>query len=237
MVWFLVARALFVLAVMYAAVLTRPFSPALHLNIGLGLCLGLLMVAGGNAAAFCRSHRPARRAGRRRHRPRPRQDDRRRAVLGRQHRPPRRLPPQLHPAGVPVSRDRHGGAERRVARAGAAGGPLPRRRAAEALPHSRHQRDHRRPDCRPLRDRVPRRHARHPAVRAQGAAARRRFLRLAQAQPRPARARHPAEDPEDVRRGRHDLRHRLSRRSARSISSSSSSDARCRGRSSPTTST
>ena len=44
MVWFLVARALFVLAVMYAAVLTRPFSPALNLNIGLGLCLGLLMV-------------------------------------------------------------------------------------------------------------------------------------------------------------------------------------------------
>ena len=41
-----------------------------------------------------------------------------------------------------------------------------------------------------------------PAVRAEGAAARRRFLRLDEAQPRPARPRHPPEDPEDVRRRR-----------------------------------
>src|SRR6185436_7259505 len=45
MVWFLVARALFVVAVMYAAVLTRPFSPALGSNIAVGLCLGLIIVA------------------------------------------------------------------------------------------------------------------------------------------------------------------------------------------------
>src|SRR3989337_54010 len=44
MAWFLLARGLFVLAVVYAAVLTRPFSPVLGSNIVLGLCLGLVMV-------------------------------------------------------------------------------------------------------------------------------------------------------------------------------------------------
>ena len=106
---------------------------------------------------------------------------------------------------------RDGGAQGRVARAGAAGRALPRRRAAEALSHPRHQRHHRRPHRRHLRDRLPRRHARHPAVRAQGAAARRRLGRFDEAQPRPARPRHPAEDPEDVGPRRHDLGHRLSR--------------------------
>ena len=108
---------------------------------------------------------------------------------------------------------------------------------AEALPHPRHQRHHRRPDRRRLRDRLPRRHAGDPAVRAEGAAARRRFRRLAQAQPRPPRPRHPAEDPEDVRRRRHDLRHRLSRGPRSRPQADRARRARCRERSSPTTST
>jgi uncharacterized protein YacL len=43
--WFLLARALFVLAVTYAAVLTRPFSPVLGLNAVIAAGLGLVMVA------------------------------------------------------------------------------------------------------------------------------------------------------------------------------------------------
>ena len=96
-----------------------------------------------------------------------------------------------------------GAQARRVARAGAARQPVPRRRPGAPLQDSRHQRHHRRPHRRRLRDRLHRRHARHPAVRAEGAAARRRLRRLAEAQPRPARPRHPAEDPEDVRRRGH----------------------------------
>ncbi len=42
--WFLLARALFVMAVAYAAVLMRPFSPAPGVNIALGVALGLVMV-------------------------------------------------------------------------------------------------------------------------------------------------------------------------------------------------
>ena len=45
MAWYLLVRALFVIAVTYAAVLTRPFSPVLAYNIALGTGLGLLMVA------------------------------------------------------------------------------------------------------------------------------------------------------------------------------------------------
>src|SRR5688500_11472598 len=44
MAWYLLARFIFVLAVTYAAVLTRPFSPALGVNVGLGAALGLVMV-------------------------------------------------------------------------------------------------------------------------------------------------------------------------------------------------
>ena len=106
---------------------------------------------------------------------------------------------------------------RRVARAGAARQPVPRGRPAAPLQDPRHQRHHRRPHRRRLRDRLRRRHARHPAVRAEGAAARRRLGRLAQAQPRPARPRHPAEDSEDGGRRGHDLGRRLSRTSAKSI--------------------
>jgi uncharacterized protein YacL len=42
--WFLVARGLFVLAVIYAAVVVRPFSPDLTLNVLCGVGLGLLIV-------------------------------------------------------------------------------------------------------------------------------------------------------------------------------------------------
>src|SRR5215207_9310102 len=45
MAWFLLARVLFVIAVTYAAVLTRPFSPVFGTNIAAGVALGLLMVA------------------------------------------------------------------------------------------------------------------------------------------------------------------------------------------------
>jgi uncharacterized protein YacL len=44
MAWFFLARVLFVIAVTYAAVLTRPFSPLLGANIAAGVALGLLMV-------------------------------------------------------------------------------------------------------------------------------------------------------------------------------------------------
>src|ERR687897_2434646 len=44
MAWFLLARGLFVLAVMYAAVLLRPFGPEPWLNIAVGVALGILIV-------------------------------------------------------------------------------------------------------------------------------------------------------------------------------------------------
>ena len=81
----------------------------------------------------------------------------------------------------------------------------------------RHQRHHRRPDRRHLRNRIHGRHARDPAVRAEGAAARRRLVGLDEAQPRPPRPRHPAEDSEDGGRRRDDLRHGFPGRQAKSI--------------------
>ena len=45
MAWYLLARALFVIAVTYAAVLTRPFSDLLAVNLALGAVLGFVMVA------------------------------------------------------------------------------------------------------------------------------------------------------------------------------------------------
>src|SRR3954449_12611122 len=44
MAWFLLARALFVIAVTYAAVLMRPFSPLFLVNLGVGVGLGTVMV-------------------------------------------------------------------------------------------------------------------------------------------------------------------------------------------------
>ena len=44
MLWFILVRVLFVLAVTYAAILTRPFNPALALNALAGIGLGLLII-------------------------------------------------------------------------------------------------------------------------------------------------------------------------------------------------
>jgi uncharacterized protein YacL len=44
MAWYLLARIIFVLTVTYAAVLTRPFSASLAINISLGAALGALIV-------------------------------------------------------------------------------------------------------------------------------------------------------------------------------------------------
>ena len=68
----------------------------------------------------------------------------------------------------------------------------------------RHLRDHRRPHRRHLRDGLPGRHAGGAAVRAARAAAGGGLLGRPEAQPRPPRARHPAEDPEDGARRRAD---------------------------------
>ena len=114
---------------------------------------------------------------------------------------------------------------------------VPRRRPAAPLQDPRHQRHHRRPHRRRLRDRLCRRHARDSAVRAEGAAARRRFRRLAEAQPRPPRPRHPAEDSEDGRHRSHHLRHRFSGGQGSRSQADRARRARCRERSSPTTST
>jgi uncharacterized protein YacL len=45
MAWFLLGRILFVIAVSYAAFLTRPFSSGLAINLACGAALGLVMVA------------------------------------------------------------------------------------------------------------------------------------------------------------------------------------------------
>ena len=92
---------------------------------------------------------------------------------------PRRVPPQLPPDRPAVPRPGARRQERRVARAGAAHHACSAPRARAPLQDPRHQRDHRRPHRRRLRDRLHRRHARHPAVRPEGAAARRRLRRLA----------------------------------------------------------
>ncbi|HSC29972.1 MAG TPA: hypothetical protein VLD67_22015, partial [Vicinamibacterales bacterium] len=44
MAWHLVVRGLFIVAVTYAAVLARPFSPSPSVNLALGAALGVLMV-------------------------------------------------------------------------------------------------------------------------------------------------------------------------------------------------
>ena len=121
----------------------------------------------------------------------------------------------VHPLPADRVPDLHGRrdrrAPRRVVRAGAPDRGLQGRVAAAPVQGARHLGDHRRPHRRHLRDRLPRRHARRAAVRAARAAAGRRLLRLAQAQPRPARARHPAARPEDGARPGADRRDRLPR--------------------------
>ena len=44
MLWFILVRILFVLAVTYAAILTRPFNPGLALNAMAGVGLGILII-------------------------------------------------------------------------------------------------------------------------------------------------------------------------------------------------
>ena len=76
---------------------------------------------------------------------------------------------------------------------GGAGWHLWRREAIEEkLQDSGYQRHHRRPDRGHRRNRFPRWRHRDPAVRPAGVATGGRLRRLAQAQPRPPRARHPA---------------------------------------------
>jgi len=45
MPWFLVVRGLFVLAVTYATILTRPFGPSIEINLAAGAVLGVLLIA------------------------------------------------------------------------------------------------------------------------------------------------------------------------------------------------
>ncbi len=44
MAWFILARALFIIAVTYAAVLARPFSPLVGVDFAVGIALGLIIV-------------------------------------------------------------------------------------------------------------------------------------------------------------------------------------------------
>ena len=83
MAWFLLARALFVVAVTYAAVLARPFSSSALRQSPCWRRPRRSDRVGRDAAAGRRSHRSARRADRRRSRARAREDDRCGAVLGR----------------------------------------------------------------------------------------------------------------------------------------------------------
>ncbi len=147
-------------------------------------------------------HQHARRAARRRDRPRAGQRHRRGAVLGRSRRPAGGVPPQLHPAAAAVPRPGRRRPQGRVARAGADDDAVPAGRPGAPLQDPRHLGDHRRAHRRPVRHRIHGRHAGDSAVRPQGAPAGRRLVGFDEAQPRPPRPRHPPEDPEDVRRGR-----------------------------------
>ncbi len=213
---FLLVRVLFVAVVVYAAALIGPIDGHPSINAGLGLVVALLIVV---AEARLRDTSVTRLLG---------------GLLGfgvglmiakaigsalfwadteRLQSP---VPARPHHRRAAVSRPGARRAAGRVARAGEVRVAVPRRAPAEAVSHSRHQRHHRRPRRRCRRDRVSRRHARRAAVRAEGAAIRRRFVRSAEAQPRPPRPRHPASHSEDGRRrGRH-LGPRLSRKSRKS---------------------
>ena len=215
--WFALARVLFAAIVAYAAAILHPLSLGLRrqhrVRAGAGRAGRALRVP----SAPDRDHARPGRAARLRRRPADRARDRGRHLLGRSGRPAGRLPRQLHSDRAAVSGPGGRRQARRVARAGAPGRPVPRRRTRAALQDSRHERHHRRPHRRRLRNGLHRRHHRHPAVRAQGAAVRRRLLRFAQAQPRPARARHPAADQEDGRASRSRFRTSIFRTSTKSI--------------------
>ena len=186
-------------------------------------CFGLVLVGScrplREPVAGDRGHACARRPDRLCDRPRHRPRNRRRSLLGRFRRPTRGISPQLRADRAAVPRPDARRQARRMARAGAAREPVPLSGAGTPLQNPRYQRHHRRPRRRCVRDRLRRWHAGDSAVRSQRAPARRRFGRLDEEEPRPPRSRHPAEDPENVRRRRHDLRRGLSRTSRKSTSS------------------
>src|SRR4026209_2405307 len=128
MAWVILVRTLFVLAVTYAAFVTRPFSTILIVNLVAGAALGIVMLLiesrlrsaevtdllGALIGGALRP-RPAQTHGGARVRPRAGQDDRCRAVLGGHHRSAGDVPSQLHPPGLSLHRHRHGGPQGRVA--------------------------------------------------------------------------------------------------------------------------
>jgi hypothetical protein len=153
MAWYLLARALFVLAVTYAAVLTRPLSPDVAPNVAFGVALGLVMLV---VEVRLRSAEVTDLLG---------------ALIGgaiglglaktigaalfwaNTGDPASSSSTASSCWCSPISgsswaRARGSGWSRR------ARGAVPRRRAAEAVPHPRHQRHHRRPHRRHLRDRA-----------------------------------------------------------------------------------
>ena len=92
MPWHLIVRALFVLAVTYAAVLSRPFSPNVPVNLAVGAGLGLSIVLVETRLREAEVDRPARRAHRRR-----------RLVSGLRKRSARHCSGRTRPTGVSCS--------------------------------------------------------------------------------------------------------------------------------------
>ena len=147
------------------------------------------------------------------------------------------LHPDLLPDHHALHRVPRRDAEVRVARPGL---PLPLLQGEERRPELQdpgHERHHRRPDHRPLRHGLHRGHAGHPPVRPQGAPARRRFRRRAEAAAGPARPRHPQPSPEILPDLGHDHRDGLPRHPGRRLQAHRAGQAARRARSSPTTST
>ena len=238
MAWFIVARLLFTAAVVYSAFLLRPLGPPVGANLLFGLGLALLSVVFEWQLRNTAVTHMLGALHRRRRRPAAGQGHQRRAVLGRSRRPARRLPSQLHPAGVPLPRAGDRRPQGRVARAGAADQRCSAPPGPSAITRFSTPRviiDGRIADlCETgfIDGTLV-----IPAVRAEGTAARRRLVGLDEAQPRPPRPRHPAEDPEDVRRrGRHLRRRFPGRPRGRPQADRAGADAAA-GRSSPTTST
>ena len=142
-------------------------------------------------------------------------------VLGRQRRSPRRLPAQRRPARPAVPRARASAArhgewlEPATPAAACSASTAPQRHYRSSTPASSST------AASPTSARPASSTARWsiPQFVLKELQLRRRLRRLAQAQSRPARARHPAEDPEDVGRRGHRFPTSTSRRCARSISS------------------
>ena len=208
-------------AVAYAAFLLRPLGPdaarqpASAARRSAALIVGLRV-----AAARRRGHRPARRADRRRHRSRAWRRRSARRCSG--PTPPIRASPSCTASSCWCCRI---SASSSAARKGEWLEPA---RLVGAVPRHGPQQHYKILDTSVIIDGriadicetgLPGRHAGDPAVRAQGAAAGRRLLRLDEAQPRPPRPRHPAEDPEDGGRRRHRSPTSTFPRSARSTSS------------------